>query len=390
MICKKCGANIDESSKFCGYCGEKVTDIQSEVSPVQNNEQTLLNVTETNNSLIEQTNIGEQNVSQETENTVQSSTSIEQTVVNVEDSKQNNDKKSNKNNKVLFLVLGVVLAVVAAVLVILAFNKTASNSISVLEKAMNNLVSKGENSGTINTKILIEDNTSNSINLSALVKYSKTNDNYNFEFKLEKSMLFDEISFFLNANKNSATIYANSNTIDLMGSTKSNVNMWVYYLLDLSEMSDDFEIPESKEINLKGILDEKHFKYVDKTNNVNHYKLVIDKELLEKIKTRMPDEYKKEMDTITLFDSYELDFYINDSNELVRISMDLADEIGADTLKSAIISFDFEDFGNTNVVIPADALNSKMDIEKYMSTYKVGPSVDEDTDLGFNNLDMSL
>lgn len=375
MICKKCGATISDGSKFCGYCGEKVNDINSTQIPVQDTEQPVVNDSEVNNVSLDQNN---QIVQPENQ------ASVEQTNTDTETNASKSPKKGN-NNKIVFIVLGVVLAVLAAVLVILAFNKTANSSIATLEKVLNNIGEKGVNSGTINAKISIEDNTTNSVNLSASVKYSKNNDTYNFELKLNESMLFDEMSLFLKVNEDSATFYADSNTIDLLGSTKSDENIWVYYLLDLKDANEDIKFDANEEVDLKDILDEKHFKYIDKTNNLKHYKMIIDKDLLEKLKSKMPDEYSDEFGSeFPLTDSYELDFYINDSDELVRISMDLTDKLGNNEIKSAVISFDFENFGSTNVVIPNEALNSKIDMEKYMETYAVNPSID-DSDLDENN-----
>ena len=343
MICKKCGSTIEDTSKFCGYCGEKVNNENQTQIPVQNIEQPIVNNVVDNNSL-NQTNLNqgvvEQPVLQEVQQNIQvPAEPINNTIPNQTNMPNLESKPSKKkNSKLLFIVLGIVLAVLAAVLVILAFNKTASNSISVLEKSLANLGSKGTDSGTINAKISVEDNTSSKIDLSATLKYLKTNDTYDFGITLNKSVLFEEMSLYLRTTKDKATIYANSNTIDMLGFTKSNVNMWVYYILDLKEVSENIEIPEDKQIDLKGILDEKHFKYVDKTNNTKHYKLIVDKELMDKIKEKMPNDYDEELDSsISLTDSYEIDFYINDSNELVRISMDLTNAVASEDIKSAII-----------------------------------------------------
>ena len=35
MICKNCGKEISESSKFCGYCGAKVTEQPQQSQPEQ-------------------------------------------------------------------------------------------------------------------------------------------------------------------------------------------------------------------------------------------------------------------------------------------------------------------------------------------------------------------
>ena len=36
MLCKNCGANIEEKSKFCGYCGSKV-ELENNLSKEANN-----------------------------------------------------------------------------------------------------------------------------------------------------------------------------------------------------------------------------------------------------------------------------------------------------------------------------------------------------------------
>ena len=58
MICKKCGSTIEDTSKFCGYCGEKVNNENQTQIPVQNIEQPIVNNVVDNNSL-NQTNLNQ-------------------------------------------------------------------------------------------------------------------------------------------------------------------------------------------------------------------------------------------------------------------------------------------------------------------------------------------
>ena len=41
MICKKCGANIEDNSKFCGVCGEKVEELILALKPSIEGETTM-------------------------------------------------------------------------------------------------------------------------------------------------------------------------------------------------------------------------------------------------------------------------------------------------------------------------------------------------------------
>lgn len=387
MICKNCNANIDEKSKFCIYCGSKV-------ELVENSKQTVnidMEVQNSNNVIGEPTintdiNMGtEENSAIANNNTVAQGNvnkDLEKTVVvpteqlNEQIPVQNTPKKSNK--VLIFVILGILLAIIAGILLFYSFNKTSNNSVKVLEKAVNNLVTKGENSGTINLDLKIEADASASVNLSAAVKYARVDDNYNIALKLNKSLLFDEINLYSTITDKDVILYAKSSLIDMLGTTSSPTDMWVHYMLNLDEVIDTEEenVELKSNIDLSSIFDDKHYKYIDKKDGLRQYQLIIDNDLLANIKKTAESseslkDYLSEIseEDINLEQPIYLDFYINDSNDLVKISMDVSKMLEDESISKAVFEISFVDFANTSVQIPMEAKNSTTDIMSYMSTY---------------------
>lgn len=355
MICKKCGSNIAENSKFCTYCGQKVEEI------------------------IIQSNLENQEIILP-ENTQAPQLNVDQTI---QPNQYQEPKK--KNNTWIFIILGVLLGIIAIVLVIFAFNKSSNNNVRILEKALGNLAEKGENSGTVDVKILFESETQDSINLSATLKYAKQrDDDYNFNLTLNKSILFEEINVYASLLNDDLTLFANSSLIDMLGLTSSTPSMWVYLTMTEEELEvgDDEEVlDDTDEYYLRDVLDQKHFKFIDEEDNLKHYQLVIDNELLNKIKNKAPSEeelkdFEDNLASINngsteLTEIYYVDIYINNYNELVKISIDLSDSIEDETIKKVVLSLEFRDFGTTIVQIPNEAKNSKIDLETYIATYAI-------------------
>ena len=387
MICKKCGANIEENSKFCGVCGEKVEELETPV----------------NNELVEETPVVVPLIQPEVESLEQTAVVepvtpepiANESVTLVEPTPEVNSaqvpvKEPKKKNKTgIFVVLGILLGVIALALVYFAYNKTFNNPVKVLETALEKLELKGERSGTIEGKLLIQSDTEDSMNLSGAIKYAKQgDDNYNINLTLNKSMFFDEMNIYASILDERATLYANSSLIDMLGFTSATPSIWVHMTTTEQEleMQTGTETDELDDIDLSDILDENHFKLIGKENNLNHYQLVIDNELVNKIKLEASKEedLKSFADSISeLTEIYYVDFYINNSNELVKISMDLTNSLNDESIRSAVISLEFNNFGTTVVQIPEEAKSSTVDLETYMATYAiqddtyVDPSLDQ-------------
>lgn len=406
MICKKCGSDIADTSKFCGVCGQKV----EEVFPTNlNNDETIDSKVEENPSVV--TPFESEPVVQEVNpvvegqpevlnNNVDPTNSVEQTTIIPPVSPEQPEKESKKKNYTwMFVVGGVLLGVIAIALVLFAYSKNSNSSVKVLEKALSNIEEKGENSGTIDASILIQSDTEDSINLSATIKYAKQyDDNYNFALTLNKSMFFDEINVYATLLDDNLTLFANSSLIDMLGFTASTSNMWVHLIMTEEELeiTDEVDVEDDGDYYLRDVLDEKHFKLIDEENGLSHYQLVIDNELLNKIKAQAPsqEELKEFEDTLAsinngsteLTETYYVELYIDNNNELVKVAMDLTNELDDETVKKAVLSFEFKNFGNTLVQIPDEAKNSTIDLETYMSTYAImDESYDETYDTTYDD-----
>lgn len=382
MKCVKCGADIADTAKFCGYCGNPVevdssNEVVNEVQPDMATQEPVQQV---------QTDIPTQDVQLESQNVVgdtvqQVQNAVEQPTPSytVNDS---NSSKGNKNNKGLFIALGCALAVIAVVLVSFALFKSNSNSVDALNKAVANLNSKGADSATIKLEANIEASEMGSVKLSMESKAAKVNDQYLVEVKLNKNIITDEISMFMSFDKDNAKVYVPSSFINLIAGDETDTigNKWYNYTMSLSELGlnlSDLESESDTDFDFSSIIDQKHFVYVDSSNNSNHYQLKIDKELIEKIKTKASNELDAEdkemldsVDTSEL-DGMEpiiLDFYITKDNQLEKISIDLAKYMDSEDVSKAEISISFVDLGSTVVTIPDEALNSKDSLEDYIGS----------------------
>jgi len=401
MLCKKCGANIEDASKFCGYCGNPVEQITSESQSVIDTQ--FNGVQEENNNSneidlgktikIEPVNaatepvsddqvppigpglpgyvepqrveptINQDNVNNQNLNMMNSGTQVQ-----MPSNTTVTPNKPKKNNKLLFIIGGAALAVVAIIVVVLAFMNSSNNSISILKKALANLEQKGENSATVDAKISLSTATGESFSFSATSKVEKkSDDEFDMQITLNKSLLFEEMSAYASLKEEDVTMYMESTLIDMMGTTYSETPAWIYYTMELDELADE------EEVDLEGIIDDKHFVFIDKTNAIKHYQLIIDQELIDRVKTKLEEVNNEELTDMTnsteaIEEPIKIDFYITNKNELSKIELDMAEYLDdVDDISSFIISIELSDLGNTKVEIPMDAKNSTIDIDTYMS-----------------------
>ena len=383
MKCLKCGAEIDNNSKFCGYCGNPVeqptvTNIPEEV--VQNNNEIQPNNVQvhpmavnnafTQNEVITPISVNEQPVQIESEQPIQqiNETPVVTQTVEVQPSQVGQDGTTKKKkNTGIFILLGTILILCAAILLIFELKNNSSKSLNTLEKSINNVLEKSQSSGTIVASVLLQTNSNESMNINGTIKFQKLSDSLNIEANLAKSLFFDEVNLYANIKNNNATLYAKSSLVDMILGSTGDTDKWLKETfsdleIDLSEIS-------SKKIDLSGYGIDKKLKYVETDNNLKHYKLTIDKELLNDINSKLND---KQDETISLADlglsiNFVIDFYINNNNELEKISMDLSDYIADESISKAVLSLEFKDFNNTVVVIPNNALNAEGSLQEYIS-----------------------
>ena len=103
MFCKKCGNQINPGENFCGKCGERVVNNQTSPTPLPNDTSNGVNPTvmPSTNDSVNPTLVGTPNVSAVNQESteVSNSTTLEQ--------------KPKNNNVVLFVIIGVLCALIA-------------------------------------------------------------------------------------------------------------------------------------------------------------------------------------------------------------------------------------------------------------------------------------
>lgn len=401
MLCKKCGAEIADASKFCGYCGEIVeTNENVQPSNVENNEVVENTIKEVEfGKTIKIDPIGVEGL-----NSNEPATQVEPQVQNqvpVNGPVMTNNQNNKKNNKLIFIIGGVVLAIIAIVLVVFAMNKNG-DSISVLKKTMANLSEAGKDSATATAKLNIEAG-GQSLALSATAKVEKkSEEEFDMQLMVDKSLFTEEMSIYARVDKEEINLYMESTIIDLLGMTSSLTPSWVYYTLNLDEMMSETNTDENtdSELKLEDIIDAKHFVFVDEVDNINHYQLIIDQTLINNIKAKaeeFADEDLKDSlsDIEELKQAIKVDFYITDSNELAKIKLDMSEYLTEeDGISGLSISIGLKDLNNTKVEIPSEALKATTDIDTYMTENSVDYSLDYDSSYDYDmdsdvNLDLS-
>lgn len=398
MLCKKCGADIADTAKFCGFCGSKVevetkpanetSSLQSLVKDVPNEVKESL-PSETSGAQSESTNVTLASIAEEVnaererealQSLIGENTEAKnENVTPVPEVKNNSKEKPNgkKSNTLLFVILGVILAAVAVGCVLLSLNKTQkSKTIDDFEKSLGFV--KDADSATVNLKLSLQSNDSN-FDLSGSSKVQKVNGKYLASVTLDQSLLFDKIELYASMDSEKFQAFVSSTVLDLMGLTSSDKEIWLNYETsskDYQDIFEELENPESDTSNdMKELLDDKHFKYIETKNGEDHYQLIIDNSLLGDVEARAELEDLDDIDETSLTGSVTVDFYIKDSS--VRMEMDLTEAIGQEGLTAKLV-LELTDVNSTVVEIPTDALNSTKTIEDYLNENAIEDTDDQD------------
>lgn len=343
MKCPNCDKELDENAKFCDECGSKIESTQSDI---------------------------------ETENKEDVSKPQEQEEKEVSISVNTKESPKKKSNAMLFAVLGVVLAALAIGVALIALNKSSKANIKSLEKAIENTVNAGNKSGTITATISMGDD-KDSFDLSGIVKYQIIDDNgIKMQISVNKSMFFDEMSLYLNADKSNINLYAKNSLIDMFMGTSSNTDSWVSLSAPIEDSGLNLDsINESKQdFSLDSI--EEYIKYSGKKDGLDCYTLVIDNNFIDKAKEKATDEQKQILNeslsqltggTTKLEKPYTINFYVNSEKELQKVSLDMEEYAKQLNMKKLVLTIELKDTNSTVVDIPNEAITSSIDLEKYIS-----------------------
>jgi len=361
--------NLEEQEKqeYPQKTEEYIVPILPKVEEISNDSYKL----ETNNS--EEMSLNSFNDKQEEvrENIENNSLNMNLDTPVVKEEKQKSKKSMSDKDKRLAIIIGGVVAfliiqVLLIMLIITATNKS-SGSIEVLKKSVSNLQSSSEQSGTINTKILVENTNNDVVNLSATLKYAKVNGACDVVMTLNKSLINDEINLYSKITNSEFNLYVGSSTFDMLGLTSSNENKWLQYTMNIPNNENS-----NKEIFNE--LDEKYVKYIGNDNGAEHYQLTINKKLVEYIKSKLLLNEQSIFSNLFNFENmenYVVDFYLNENDELQKVSIDLTEMYAVENISKIVASFEFSDLNNTVVTIPQEALSSQTNLVDYVNSNKI-------------------
>lgn len=283
-----------------------------------------------------------------------------------------NENTSNKksNNLVAILII-VLIAVIIGVLGYFIFFKKNDNSykknIEVLETTMANLEKNGNESGTVKFNMALSIKNSIDLDFNGFIKYTKNNNKYDFNVGLEKSLFMDEINLYLVVTDKNMLIYIPTSIFKLIGYDVPSNTQWLksnFNYSDLGMDNIDFESKSNttKKEDLSKILSKNNIKYVGKSDGLKHYKIVLDKDLLNKLSEndKMSSDEIKEIEKMNL----SIDLYIN-NNQIEKMVIDMSDAMKSQQVdvEKYIITISFEDLNKTNVVIPDEAKETTMTID---------------------------
>lgn len=409
MLCKNCGTNIEEKSKFCGYCGSKIeveNNLQSEIINIFENETNVLNnkVNLDNTIRIEPVendfNITE--VSSNNESIIQTPTTNQVVNQNIITQDENinvlqNNIKNKKKNKLLFAICSAFLLIVTIVVVVMIFLKSPNNLVSVLEKAIYNLGAKSDGNLTIDASLSFT-NTEGATSAFSLTVKTEMKDEVSgkIQMTLNESLAFDEMNIYSSINKNEVTLYAESNVVDKLTFTSSPTQNWLYYIIPFDEIIEEHNESNHEDVKLQDLIDKEHFKYIDEENGLKHYILIVDQKLIDDLKEKLEnikDEDIKNMlySMERLAKTIQIDFYINSSDVLSKIEINMTEHLTeiSENISELVLTITFRDLNNTKVEIPAEALSSKINLETYISENSINSDImledsNDNLDLKYN------
>ena len=365
MKCVKCGAELEEGAKFCGNCGSTV-EADSAVEEVKE---------ETVEEAKEETVAVEFPTEVSTESQVERQEIVQEPIpVDTPEFKkqQAEGKKSAGAVKIILVIISIIaiLAIVAVAIFKLKDNKNEAynESINTVQKSIENFAKDANLSGTIKAKVEIDIKDSMSAKLGATFEYEKVDEAYKMHIGIDENAFIGKMDAYVDIAEEEATIYIPASIIKLIDSSMdlgSSIK-WLKYTMDpeelgISDLDTKTEV-SNEELDLSKVLTSDSFKYVGKKGDLKQYTLTIDKKYMNSIEELK--EYAEEIGDMKI----DVDFYIDSTDRLQKVEMDLAAAMKekAEGINKFLLTIEFSNYNSTKVTIPSDVIKSSVDITTLM------------------------
>jgi len=266
-------------------------------------------------------------------------------------------------SKLIFIISSIVI-VVLLIAFILFKNYNDNKYVAMLNNALDDLKEKFNNSVTLTADFSISSTSGNSVVVSSWLKMQKKlNEKYDFQLFIEKSPLFDEMNMYAIKNRNEFTIFMESKMIDTLFESSYSDSIWLYYIMPI--------VQTENELKLADVINKENFVFVEKKNELNHYALTLDENLINKLKENVNklnnESIKSFVESIeNLDDKIIINFYITDNDEIKKIKLDLTGYLKNTELTNMIVDLELKDLNSTKVEIPNEAKATSSDVGNYI------------------------
>jgi len=264
----------------------------------------------------------------------------------------------------LIFIISSIVIVVLLIAFILFKNYNDNKYVAMLNNALDDLKEKFNNSVTLTADFSISSTSGNSVVVSSWLKMQKKlNEKYDFQLFIEKSPLFDEMNMYAIKNRNEFTIFMESKMIDTLFESSYSDSIWLYYIMPI--------VQTENELKLADVINKENLVFVEKKNELNHYALTLDENLINKLKENVNklnnESIKSFVESIeNLDDKIIINFYITDNDEIKKIKLDLTGYLKNTELTNMIVDLELKDLNSTKVEIPNEAKATSSDVGNYI------------------------
>lgn len=220
-------------------------------------------------------------------------------------------------------------------------------------------------------------------NINAIVSALKDENNTKVVFELSDNPLVGAFKGYANLTDTKIVTYIPSKVYNMINYIDNDNNIYIKSEDDIDTNDESYKevMDYLKGLDLNTILTDKDFYLINKTNNKGMYRLVISKELLDRMAKSIDPKMKSDFDDFK--GSINLNITIDEkNNRITEVSCDLIDfikanvdslNLGKDVNIDEIIqklSFNFKfQYAAVDATIPEDVINNSMSEKEYIARY---------------------